>query len=115
MQENWIKINWLYNIETLLLPLDLFIMDIRVRNQTDIDGFIKLINNLKEFKGHYFNSHYMHSQLKIDGWIKIDISQIDKLYLYINDLKSIQVRQSDHLDEAISLDIILKLLNIIYS
>ena len=75
----------------LFFPNDLFEVSILCRGQERINWFIKFIENLRDSKGWYFNSHFMHSKIKIRDPIKFDIYSIKKLYAYVGVLKSTQV------------------------
>ena len=55
------------------------------------DTFIESIVNLRDSKGWYFNSHYMHSKIKIRDPIVFHIKFIKELYTYVDVLKSTQV------------------------
>ena len=90
MKENWryIQMNSTYqNIP----PNDLFEMSISLSDHKVINTFIEFIENLRDSKGWYFNSHWMHSKAKIWDPIGIEIADIKKLYPYVGVLKSIQV------------------------
>ena len=93
MGENWrlIKSNSVDQLDHLFLPSDLFEVSIWWIDQKSICTFIKFILNLRDSKGWYFNSHYMHSKIKIQGPIKVDIRIIKRLYTYVDVLKSTQV------------------------
>ena len=72
-------------------PNDLFGIFIDLKYQKSINKFINFIESLRDSKGWYFNSHYMHSKIKIRDPIEIKIDCIETLYAYIDVLKSIQV------------------------
>ena len=93
MKEYWMYANedkW-NKSRYLFLPGDLFEFIIICLNKEMFDLFIKFIENLRDSKGWYFNSHYMHSQIKIRDPITIEIKYIDTLYAYVDTLKSTQV------------------------
>ena len=93
MKENWrcINVKSIYQLAYLSLPNDLFEMSIDLNDQKGINKFIKFIKNLRDSKGWYFNSHWMHSKAKIRDPIEIEIDYIRKLYPYVGVLKSTQV------------------------
>ena len=76
---------------SLFIPNDLFEFSIDCTFKETIDSFIEFIENLKDSEGWYFNSHYMHSKIKIRDPIKVDIDFIMELYPYVDVLKSTQV------------------------
>ena len=78
-------------MELLISRNDLFEFTIDCTYQLSIDSFIKFIKNLRDSKGWYFNSHYMHSKIKIRDPIVVNINDIDTLYAYVDLLKSTQV------------------------
>ena len=90
MKENWRYIQ-IYLTYQNILPNDLFEIFINLHNQKPINAFIEFIENLRDSKGWYFNSHYMHSKAKIRDPISVDIYYIKKLYPYVGVLKSTQV------------------------
>ena len=90
MKENWRYIQ-IYSTYQNIPPNDLFEMSISLHYQNSIDTFIEFIENLRDSKGWYFNSHYMHSKVKILDPIRVGINYIRKLYTYIDILKSTQV------------------------
>ena len=55
------------------------------------DRFIEFIESLRDSEGWYFNSHYMHSKIKIRDPILVEINFIKTLYPYVDELKSTQV------------------------
>ena len=93
MKEYWMffNINSSNKLNQLFLPNDLFEFSIFCLFQKSIDVLIKLIENLRDSKGWYFNSHYMHSKVKIRVPIRAEINDVKKLYSYIDVLKSTQV------------------------
>ena len=93
MKENWAYIDTSLTdqLTSLFLPNDLFRISIDCKYQERMDTFIKFILNLRNSKGWYFNSHYMHSKVKILDPIIVDIHYIKKLYAYVDVLKSTQV------------------------
>ena len=93
MKEYWIflKITSLGQPTQLFLPGDLFEFLIICLDKEMIGIFIKFVENLRDSKGWYFNSHYMHSKIKIWDSITVNIKYIDKLYAYVDTLKSTQV------------------------
>ena len=56
-----------------------------------IEPFIKFIKNLSSSKGWYFNSHYMHSEIKIQDPVRVIFDLFKKLVAYVDLLKSIRV------------------------
>ena len=93
MKENWRYIEtYSTKQETLkFLPNDLFEIFIELQDIEMFNTFIEFIENLRDSKGWYFNSHWMHSKAKIRDPIVVDIDYIKTLYAYIHVLKSIQV------------------------
>ena len=91
MKEYWILTDVdLWNYETLLpLPNDLFVVNIDCNYGRNSLYLLKFIENLRDSKGWYFNSHYMHSKIKIRDPIKVKDMKI--LYAYADVLKSTQV------------------------
>ena len=90
MKENWRYIEK-YQLARQFLPNDLFEASIDLSDQKGIDTFTEFIESLRDSKGWYFNSHYMHSKVKIRDPIQIDIGDIEKLDAYVDVLKSIKV------------------------
>ena len=93
MKENWRYIEKYSTKQKTykFLPNDLFEIFIDLSDQKSINKFIKFIKNLRDFKGWYFNSHWMHSKVKIRDSIEIEIDDIQKLHAYVYALKSTQV------------------------
>ena len=69
-------INWLFkwnmvisiddlNTKAMFLPSDLFQFTINLNNESILQEFIKFIRMRHQHKGYYFNSHYLHEQLRI--------------------------------------------------
>ena len=75
----------------LFVPNDLFEVSIDFWFQVNIDKFIKFIENLRDSKGWYFNSHCMHSKIKIRDTIVVNINCIKELYPFVDVLKSTRV------------------------
>ena len=78
-------------IDHIFLPNDLFEVTIDITAKQTIDKFIGFIRNLRDFKGWYFNSHYMHSKIKIRGPIKLKFADAKKIHAFVDVLKSTQV------------------------
>ena len=93
MKENWGCIKAYSTKQKIhkFLPSDLFEVSVECRNQEKIGIFIKFILNLRDSEGWYFNSHYMHSKIKIRDPIWVDIVDIKKLSAYVDEMKSIHV------------------------
>ena len=93
MTEYWMLLirNPKSNLNCLFLPNDLFEISIKCKNKESTKVLIKLILNLRDSKGWYFNSHYMHSKIKIQDPISVKINYVKDLYAYIDVLKSTQV------------------------
>ena len=93
MKEHWTCINAksIFQLAHLFLPNDLFEISIDLTYQNSINVFIKFIKNLRDSKGWYFNSHWMHSKAKIRDPISVGIDYIKKLHAYVGVLKSTQV------------------------
>ena len=93
MKEYWMVFKvYQSKLNSLFLPNDLFEFYIlSIFNEKMFDTLINFIKNLRDSKGWYFNSHYMHSKIKIRDPIRVNIKYIDKLYAYVDTLKSTQV------------------------
>ena len=94
MKEYWLvfKVYQSKKLNSLFLPNDLFEFHIlSIINKEKFDSFIKFVENLRDSKGWYFNSHYMHSKIKIRDPIVVSIKCIDTLYAYVDTLKSTKV------------------------
>ena len=94
MKEYWLvfKAYQSKKINSLFLPNDLFEFDISsILKEEMFVAFIKFVEKLRDSKGWYFNSHYMHSKIKIRDPIRVNIKYIDKLYAYVDLLKSTKV------------------------
>ena len=93
MKENWMffNINSSNKLNQLFIPNDLFEFSIFCLFQRSIDVLIKLIENLRDSKGWYFNSHWMHSKIKIRDPIRVEIDGIKDLNSYVDVIKSTQV------------------------
>ena len=93
MKENWTNIiAFSANQQThKFLPNDLFVYCDQCTTEKVTDRFIEFIESLRDSKGWYFNSHYMHSQIKIRDSILAEINFIKTLYPYVDVLKSTQV------------------------
>ena len=103
MSKNWINIVATLDINCLILPFDLFIMDAIEIQEYNFDKFVQIILNLYDFKGCYFNDNFMHSQIKTDDYVKAYLSSFEELNQYVDILKSIQVRLRENLYKPISL------------
>ena len=112
MSKNWIKIVAILDIKCLILPSDLFIMDALEIQENNFDKFVQFILNLYDFKGCYFNDNFMHSQIKINDYIKAYLPSFEELNQYVDILKSIQVRLRKNLYKPISLNTIIIILNL---
>ena len=75
----------------LFLPCNLFGVCICGRYKYSIYSLIKFIENLRDSKGRYFSSHYMHSDIKFRNPISVDVNIIMELYAYTDLLKSTQM------------------------
>ena len=93
MKENWRYIEtYSTKQETLKFPPnDLFEIFIELQDIEMFNTFIEFIENLRDSKGWYFNSHWMHSKAKIRDPIVVGIDFIKTLYPYVDVLKSTQV------------------------
>ena len=93
MKEYWlyVKADEWNKWSLLFLPNDLFEVYIYWNNNDSIHSLIKFIENLRDSKGWYFNSHWMHSKIKIRDPISVDTNGIKKLCAYVDVLKSTQV------------------------
>ena len=75
----------------LFFPNDLFEASVDCKDQEIIYTLIKFIEDLRDSKGWYFNSHFMHSKVKIRDPILVNFDFFKKLYAYVDILKSTQV------------------------
>ena len=93
MKEYWayFDITSTSRLTQLFLPNDLFEFRIMCLDKEKSAIFINFIENLRDSKGWYFNSHFMHSKIKIRDPIVVSIKCIDTLYAYVDLLKSTQV------------------------
>ena len=93
MRKYWmqIKVDSKYSQDHIFLPNDLFEVSLNLWDKEMIEPFIKFIKNLTGSKGWYFNSHYMHSEIKIRDPVRVIFDLIKKLFAYVDLLKSIQV------------------------
>ena len=93
MKEHWkyIDLNSTNQQAQIFIPNDLFEVSFECRFQESIDAFIEFFENLRETKGWYFNSHYMHSKTKIRDPILTNNNGIKTLCTYVDVLKSTQV------------------------
>ena len=82
MRESWTSIFGDSDVNSLILPLDLFIINMWGINESNFDRFVEFVINLRESKGRYFYSHYMNAQIKIDDWVNVDLKIFEKLYSY---------------------------------
>ena len=76
---------------SLFLPNDLFKLSIQWASKESIHALIKFCENIKDSKGWYFETHYMHSKIKIIDPIVVDIKIVKDLQSYADVLKTIQV------------------------
>ena len=94
-------VNWLFkwntiisiddqNTEAMFLPCDLFCFSIDWMNKSILQKFIKFIRMRHQHKGHYFNAHYMHEQLKFYNLL-IQPDLIQELVLDLNIFNSIKI------------------------
>ena len=93
MKEKWMfyELNLRNTKSRFSLPNDLFEISYTLDYKAGTKKLIKLIKNLRDSKGWYFNSHFMHSKIKIRDPILVDIEYIKELFAYVDTLKSIQV------------------------
>ena len=107
MEGNWTDVNLNLDSNNFLIPFDLFKIGIIFAiDESSFNTFIQFINQLKNPFGIQFQNHLFNSHIKINSPILIESSWIEKLYPYIDDLKSIQVFQSNNLSQPTSLDTI---------
>ena len=90
MKEHWRYIE-IYSTRQNIPPNDLFEMSIDLSDHKVFNSFIEFIENLRDSEGWYFDSHWMHSKVKIRDPIRVGIDYIKTLYPYVGVLKSIQV------------------------
>ena len=72
------------------LPWDLFWFSFQLEEYQQVLAFINFIENVKERRGWYFIDHYLSDQIYIDELL-INVSLIQHLHSYLDDLKSIEV------------------------
>ena len=106
MQENWEDVYLNLDSNNFLIPFDLFKINISIINESNFNAFIQLIKQLKNPFGIQFQNHLFNSHIKINDSIEVKSNLIEKLYPYADDLKSIQVFQSNNLSQPTSLDTI---------
>ena len=87
--------------ETILnLPWDLFKYWSWFNKENKVDIFIKLVVNINDMNGSYFNEHFMNSRLWIEAiWIEADL--IRNLYPYIEIIK-----KTEAIDAIVNWDLI---------
>ena len=76
------------NQKVLSLPWDLFRFKFSVSSIEKANCFIEFLNNLKERKGYYFNTHFMHEQIWLTNIVLYTIF-IEKILPYVEDMKQI--------------------------
>ena len=93
MTKYWmfLYINSPKRLNQLFLPNDLFKVSLFGLSPSSIEVLIKIIENLRDSKGWYFNNHWMHSKIKIRDPIRVEINDVKKLHAYVHLLKSTQV------------------------
>ena len=90
MRKYCMLLNSRKNGSLLTLPWDLFWFSISVWIVKDADNLIKLIRNIVNRKGYYFNEYYMSNQISLNK-IVITSEFIDIFEPYIGDMKLIKV------------------------
>ena len=85
------------DIKLLKLPWNLFRYSIKLYNRIILLEFIKIIENISNNSGYYFNDHFMHSRLCIDKII-VDIELIEPLYLDLELLMKTKVIEHTNLN-----------------
>ena len=80
------------SLEWLNLPWDLFKYNIVLRNNNALNRFIKMISNINDRNGFYFNEHFMHSRLWIEEFI-LSANLAEKVYPHLELLKSTEAIQ----------------------
>ena len=78
------------NKEMMFLPSDLFKFSISLKWEKTTLAFLQLISNIKEKNGYYFNKIFMHEKIWILS-VYANIDQLDIIYPYLEDLKSINL------------------------
>ena len=93
MKENWtyFEVDSVSCLHFLFLPNDLFEVSIYLKCKESINALIKLCENIRDFKGWYFNKNYMHSAIKIRNLIRIDIGIINLINAHVELFKSTKV------------------------
>ena len=72
------------------LPCDLFKFNLMLNTEADIVSFLRVVDNIHNKKGYYFNQHYMHTRLYSElAWIVVEF--VDKLYPHLDSLKDIEI------------------------
>ena len=76
------------NPKVLSLPWDLFRFIFSISTIEKANCFIEFLNNLKERKGYYFNTHFMHEQIWLTNIVLYTLF-IEKILPYVEDMKQI--------------------------
>ena len=82
------------------LPCDLFKFSIDLKNEGIVEMFLQLIDNIRQNKGFYFNSHFMHSRLWIVS-LYVDSDLVSKLYPSLELLKQTKIISDISWDEKL--------------
>ena len=81
------------NIKRIFLPWNLFRFDISINTEQWMKAFLKLIQNINDKNGYFFNEHFLHSRLLIDQ-LNIKTELIKNLYPAIKLLEEIEIIHS---------------------
>ena len=76
------------NPKVLSLPWDLFRFNFSISTVERVNCFIEFLSNLKERKGYYFNTHFMHQQIWLTDIVLTPLF-IEKILPYVEDMKQI--------------------------
>ena len=106
MEGNWAYVDLNLNLSNLFIPYDMFKIKVFTIDESSFNTFIQLIKQLKNPFEIRFQNHLWNSHIKINNSIFVESSLIEKLYPYADDLKSIQVLQTNNLSKQTSLDTI---------
>ena len=74
----------------LFLPWNLFRFEIIINWETLVNAFLKLVDNIHNKEGYFFQEHYMHSRLCIDA-LRLNEDFVQDLYHSLEIMKWIEV------------------------
>ena len=79
------------NKEALSLPWSLFGYKISFPTETNLDLLIKIIENIHNKIGYYFNGHFINQRLCFNGSISFRTNVVEKLYQNLELIKKTEV------------------------